>query len=416
MFARRVLELVQPGEDPLAHGAASALQGLAAWSTGDLALAETSYAASLVDFEQIGHISDVLGCSITLADIQVARGRLRGAMRTFDQALALASRHGLRSLRGTVDMHVGRAALLRELNELADARSELSLSRELGEHAGLPQNAYRWRVVMAQVCEAEGDATAAIELLDEAEQVYDGDFSPNVRPVPALRARVWIRQGRLADAAAWVAMRGLSVTDDLAYRARARAPPRGGRRPTLARLLVAERSLDQALDLLGRLLRAAEDGQRSGSVVEIRVIEALAHQSRGDMTSALASLRAALDLAEPEGLVRTFLDEGAPMTALLTAAASRGSASPYLRRLVAASGATQEPPARAPVHPMVETLSSRERDVLRLLATELNGPEIARELVVSLNTVRTHTKNLYMKLGVNSRRAALARARELDLL
>ena len=368
----------------------------------------TSYAASLVDFERIDHISDVLGCAFTLADIQVARGSLRGAMRTYDEALALASRQGPRTLRGQVGMHVGRASLQRELNDLAAARSELTRSRELGEHAGLPASAYRWRVAMAQVCEAEGDVDAAIKHLDEAEQVYDGDFSPNVRPVPALRARTWIRQGRLDEAASWAAQRGLSVTDEVSYL-------REFEHVTLARLLVAERD-EQALDLLGRLLRAAEVGKRSGSMIEIRVVEALAHQSRGDMTSALASLDAAIGLAEPEGYVRTFLDEGAPMTALLAAAAFRGGASAYLRRLVAASGVPSERPATAPTHPMVEALSSRERDVLRLLATELNGPEIARELVVSLNTVRTHTKNLYMKLGVNSRQAALRRARELDLL
>ena len=336
--------------------------------------------------------------------------------------MELASRHGSRVLRGTVDMHVGMAALHREFGDLAAARRDLTRSRELGEHVGLPQNAYRCRVVMAQVCEAEGDLEAAVDLLDEAERRYEGDFSPNVRPVPALRARVWIRQGRVDDALAWVSRQGLSVTDDLSYL-------HEFEHVTLARALVAEHtqeghesSLDQALELLGRLLRAAQDGRRNGSVIEIRVVEALAHQSRGDLTSALASLDEALGLAEPEGYVRTFLDEGAPMAALLTAAADRGGTSPYVRRLRAALGVTPDRPAR-PVdrrrpqrEPMVEPLSSRERDVLRLLGTDLNGPEIARELVVSLNTVRTHTKNLYMKLGVNNRRAALRRAHELDLL
>ncbi len=122
---------------------------------------------------------------------------------------------------------------------------------------------------------------------------------------------------------------------------------------TLARALVAEhaqqgdeRSLDQALELLGRLLRAAQDGHRHGSVIEIRVVEALAHQKRGDMTSALASLEGALSLAEPEGYARTFLDEGAPMAALLTATADRGSATPYVRRLRAALGVTPDRSSR----------------------------------------------------------------------
>ncbi len=240
----------------------------------------------------------------------MAQGRLRAAMHTFEQALDLASRHGGRVLRGTADMYVGRAGLHRELGDLAAARQDLARSREIGEHASLPQNAYRWRVVMAQVCEAEGDVEAAVGLLDEADRLYEGDFSPNVRPVPAVRARVWIRHGRVDDALAWAGGQGLSVEDEADYL-------REYEHVTLARALVADHartgeagSLDQALDLLDRLRRAAEDGHRHGSVIDIRVAEALAHQARGDLAAALASLEAALVLAAPEGYVRTFLDEG----------------------------------------------------------------------------------------------------------
>ncbi len=103
------------------------------------------------------------------------------------------------------------------------------------------------------------------------------------------------------------------------------------------------------------------------------------------------------------------------MVALLAAAARRGIATDYVRRLLAAVGDTQ-PPSSTSAERLIEPLSGRELDVLRLLGTELGGPAIARELVVSLNTVRTHTKNIYAKLGVNNRRAAVRRARELDLL
>jgi LuxR family maltose regulon positive regulatory protein len=267
---------------------------------------------------------------------------------------------------------------------------------------------------MAQVCAAEGDLEAASGLLDEAERQYDGDFSPNVRPVPALRARTWIRQGRVDQALAWAGSRGLSVADDLSYL-------REFEHVTLARALVAEHAqnaeerLGRALDLLGRLLRAAQDAKRTGSVIEILVVEAMAHQRRGDTTRALTSLDGALILGEPEGYARTFLDEGGPMAALMTAVIVHGTPSPYHRRLRAELGGTPVTPGPTD-RAMVEPLSSRERDVLRLLSTELNGPEIARELVVSLNTVRTHTKNLYTKLGVNDRRAAVRRAHDLDLL
>jgi LuxR family maltose regulon positive regulatory protein len=421
VFARRALG-VALSDDHLALGAASALLGLAAWSTGDLEVADASYAECLAHFERVDHISDVLGCSIALADIQVTQGRLRAAMRTYEQALELASAREGRVLRGTVEMCVGMAGLHRERDDLAAARRDLMRGRELGEQAGLPQSAYRWRMVMAQVCQAEGDLETAIDLLDEAERRYEGDFSPNVRPIPALRARAWIRQGRVSDALAWAGRQGLSVEDDLGYL-------HEFEHVTLARALVAEhaqtgdeRSLVQALELLGRLLKAAQDGHRHGSVIEIRVVEALAHQGRSDMTGALAALEEALRLAEPEGYVRTFVDEGEAMAALLSAAADRGDASAYVLRLRAALGATPNRPAHdstvreRTVPELVEPLSGRERDVLRLLATDLNGPEIARELVVSLNTVRTHTKNVYMKLGVNNRRAAVRRAHELGLL
>ena len=189
---------------------------------------------------------------------------------------------------------------------------------------------------------------------------------------------------------------------------------------TLARVLLAryaaeraEGSLQEATRLLERLLRAAEEGQRTGSVIEILVLQALAHQARGDIPAALAPLQRAMSLAEPEGYVRIFADEGAPMAALLRAAAKQGTTRNYVRRLLAAVTKTEDSTPAS--QGLIEPLSERELDVLRLLRTDLDGPDIARELVVSLNTVRTHTKNIYAKLGVNNRRAAVRRARELDL-
>jgi LuxR family maltose regulon positive regulatory protein len=144
------------------------------------------------------------------------------------------------------------------------------------------------------------------------------------------------------------------------------------------------------------------------------VLTALAHQMRGDVAAALRSLEGALALAEPEGYVRLFADEGAPMAVLLTAAAKRGIVPRYARRLLTAFGRTGAGTPAA--EDLVEPLSARERDVLRLLASDLSGPDIARELIVSLSTVRTHTNRIFAKLGVNNRRAAVRRAEELDLL
>jgi ATP/maltotriose-dependent transcriptional regulator MalT len=143
------------------------------------------------------------------------------------------------------------------------------------------------------------------------------------------------------------------------------------------------------------------------------VLQALACQAQDDIPAALASLRRAVTLAEPEGYVRIFADEGTPMASLLSAAAKQGTARNYVRRLLAAVNQTED--SEPVTQGLIEPLSERELDVLRLLGTDLGGPDIARELVVSLNTIRTHTKNIYAKLGVNNRRAAVRRARELDL-
>ena len=286
-------------------------------------------------------------------------------------------------------------------------------AEDLGEDHGLPQNPYRSRVATARIRVAEGDSAGALALLDEAERRYFGDFSPDVRPIAALRARMWIWEGQLTEAAGWARERGLRSSDDVSYL-------HEFEHITLARTLVArgqraraEDDLASAVDLLARLLGAAEAGGRIGSVIDILVTQALAHHARGDATAARAALVRALDLAEPEGYVRIFVDEGRPITALLRLAASGADASPYARRLLAVTASTEAAPVR---QPLIEPLSERELEVLRLLESDLDGPGIARELTVSLPTVRTHTRNVYAKLGVNSRRAAVRRAAELGLL
>jgi LuxR family maltose regulon positive regulatory protein len=150
-------------------------------------------------------------------------------------------------------------------------------------------------------------------------------------------------------------------------------------------------------------------------VVEVLALLGLAHQAGGDTTTAVATLDEALRLAESEGFVRVFLDEGAPMTALLMEATRHGSATALAGRVLAAAPTPPRPTVRPAPTGLVEDLSNRELEVLRLLRSDLSGPDIARELVVSLNTVRTHTKSIYLKLGVNSRRAAVRRAAELGL-
>jgi LuxR family maltose regulon positive regulatory protein len=175
---------------------------------------------------------------------------------------------------------------------------------------------------------------------------------------------------------------------------------------------VRDRDDTGAIGLLQRLRASAEDGGRDGVVVETLVLESLAHHALGDRAAAVAALDRALTLAEPERQLRVFLDQGAALTAILRSASFEGAAGVHAKRVLAASAG--EAPTR-PTAGLVDELSSRELDVLRLLRSELSGPEIARELIVSLNTMRTHTKNIYAKLGVTSRREAIRRADELGL-
>ena len=409
--AERVLETA-PADDHLTRAAAASLLGIAYWSEGKLKEAHAGWTAGRDGLMRAGHVADMLGVSIALADINLALGRLREPAHIFERALQVSAAEPGPALRGTADVHTGLAMVLRERNELEDARRHLLAGAELGESAGLPQNPYRWRVADALLKQDEGDPDGARSSIDEAIRAYVADFFPNVRPVAATRARIFIAQRRLDEARRWQRDAGLGAEDALTYL-------REYEHITLARLLLAQ-DLEggagadrQALPFLHRLLDAADHGGRNGSVIELSILLALASRQSG-IDEQLKHLGRALSLASPEGYVQVFVNEGQPMEALLKVAAKRHIGADYANRLLAAFGPPQQKPV---MHPdLIEALSDRELDVLRLLGSDLGGPEIARELAISENTMRTHTRNIYEKLGVNSRRAAVSRAEELQLL
>jgi LuxR family maltose regulon positive regulatory protein len=326
-----------------------------------------------------------------------------------------------------------------ERGDLSAAAAFLGKADEAGDSAGLPQNPYRWRVMMAFLRQAQGDTATALELLEDADRVYVGDFAPNVRPISSIRARVLAATGDLTPAKAWVRERGVGVTDELTYLSEYD-------HLTLARVLLAEHAADQdqaaladATGLLSRILAAAQEGGRTGTVIETLVLLALAQQAAASTAQAVSSLTHALRLAEPEGYVRVFTDEGAAMQELLDELARLRVRNPFAQRILRACAAARESAANIPepsaasvpdsgtdhggdvtagehtCQGLIEPLSDRELDVLRLLGSELGGPEIARTLHVSLSTVRTHTQHIYAKLGVNNRRAAVRRAHQLNI-
>jgi len=410
--AQRARELALEDDHVVRAGAAGFL-GIAFWTSGDLEAAHRAWSECVAQLEQAGHVADAVGATQALGDICIVQGRLQDALGTYQEFLERVPEQSRSLVRGTADMHVGMSEVFLERLDLATANDHLREAQELGEDAGMTQFPYRWRVTTARVRAAEGDVDGALVLINEAEHRYVSDFFPNVRPVAALRARLWIANSQLREALGWARQAGVSGDDELTYL-------REFEHITLARLLLAraksectEALIGDALALLGRLGEAATAGARAGSMIEILVLEALALQAQGDAVAALGSLERALTGSKPEGHVRVFMEEGQPMASLLREAARRGIAPAYIAELFAAGASPGRPSPKK--RGLVEPLSERELDVLRLLGSDLSGPDIARELMVSLNTLRTHTKNIYMKLGVNNRRAALRRAQELDL-
>lgn len=415
--------------DRLTVAAASALKGLASWSAGDLAGAHASYLTATKRLAAAGHISDALACTVTLVDLDLQRGRLDRAHQAARHALDLAGPgSGIAGdvVRGSADMWLALARVAWERGDATTTVEYLNAAADLGEAAGLPQQPYRWRVAMAQLRAAQGDSAAAHALLAAAESLFNSDFSPNVRPIPAVRARLHVRTGDLAAARRWVDSAQVTVSDDLSYM-------REFEHVTLARLLLAEHTrtgdqsrLSEAVALLGRLHEAAAAGERTATLIETRILLTLACDREGRLEDALDLLQQAVMLAQPQAWLRPFLDEEPRVRELLTLL-GRGSAD--FARAVAAAAAgpaelvtsTGEPAPRVASKgsggplALVAPLSGRELDVLRLLASELDGPAIARHLSVSLATVRTHTQHIYAKLGVNDRRAAVRRGAQLNL-
>lgn len=414
--AQRALTLLDP-DDAVARGVPLGLLSLAHWANGDLDAAYGMLSQAMEGFLAAGNLAAGLSGTFALADILAEQGRLRQAARTYRAALERVAEAGL-ELPGAAELHVGLAGILLEQGDPAEAERQLRTADALGERAVLPGDEARLRAAMAEVEAGLGHVDHALELLDAAERLRIRSPMPELRPAAALRAGVWLEQGRLAEAEAWARERGLPDPDDRRY---LRAFEQ--RMAVRVRLAAAERDPDDAeLDgiavMLEGLRSSAEAGGWNGSLLEILVLQALTERARGDTAAALDRLARALALAEPQGHLRVFVGEGRAMRALLREAVKHKAGGAYGRRVLAAFGSAAGTAAghrgassTAPIEPLTE----RELEVLRLLGSELSGPEIARHLRVSPNTVRTHIKNVYAKLGVNSRRAAVRCAEEIGL-
>lgn len=388
---------------------------------------EHMVAAAVAAARASGNLISTLRSMTLLARLQVLQGRLQAAASTYAAAAQIApGPDGLQGLVNSAAYYSGMGDLRREQNDFTAAARYLELGMERVRETLTVDAHVVWRCYLAQarLAQAAGNGSAALATLDQFEQIArERSYAPElIARAGAARARLWLMQGELAAATIWMERSGLDVDDSASF-------PREAEYVTLARVLIAQGRAGQTLELLARLLAAAEQGARMHSAIELLTVRALAWQAQGTFQAALADLGRALALAAPEGFVRMFVDEGWPIAMLLAQIA--GVASPVAeyasalqqafperqdtagrRREAAAPAAGRQPPASE----LVEPLSAREHEVLRLIADGHSNQAIAERLVVAVSTVKKHVNNLYGKLGVQSRTQALARARELRLL
>ncbi|HRF46195.1 MAG TPA: LuxR C-terminal-related transcriptional regulator [Anaerolineales bacterium] len=406
--------------DSLFRTRAMAMLGFAEYASGNLAEAEHQLLEFQNSMWQVHDLASAIGITFILADIKRVQGRLRDAIATYVQSLELADRLHAPAFLGASDLHRGLGELFCEQGDLDAAARHLAMAQRLGEQGALTGWPQRLYVARARLRELQGDPAGALTFLEEAERVVVRNPLPT-RSIVALQARMLVRLGRWKDALHRMHARGLTPHDPPAY-------VHEFEYLVLARVLTARYGADPVegerqdiVDLLDRLLTAASEGGRTGSVIEILVQQALTLQVCGDGLGALEALSRAVDLAEPEGYQRVFLDEGAAMRSRIRSLAQARGHPPgsYVCRLLAAFAQAVDRPRDCRLDwntELPEPLSEREVEVLRLLRSDLSGPEIARRLVVSLNTFRTHTKSIFAKLGVNNRRAAVRRADEIHLV
>jgi LuxR family maltose regulon positive regulatory protein len=353
-----------------------------------------------------------------LSQMRVIQGRLRAAEIPCEDILRLASQPGWEHLPAAGLGRVMWGRILYERNDLPGALEMLNAGIEGVRGYSLTRPEIIGCMLLAPVKLALRELTEARTLLERAwNMIQKNGLKQITIPVAANRARLLLSLGDEKPAFEWAQkLEPTAIVDPL-------DPALEYDQMTLARVWLQQGRLSEAQNLLARLLPAAEVAGRMGRVIEMLALKARLNSAEKQAVEAFVALERALILAAPEGFVRTFVDEGEPMRELLSAFYSKQenqSRRSYIATLLAAFGPPRTPPTSANHRPsvnqdLVEPLSGRELDVLRLIVEGLSNQAIAQKLFLSTGTVKVHIKHIYAKLDVNSRTQAVARVNELDL-
>jgi LuxR family transcriptional regulator, maltose regulon positive regulatory protein len=384
--ARRALEYLRPDDLP-ARAINTWALGAAHYMAGDRAGTISAYTEAISLSQAIGHTFVTKVATLGLGAVQETQNRLHQAAETYQQALDM---FGDQPLPLACEAHVGLARISYEWNDLDAAgrhgRAALLLARQFADTI---DRFVVCEVFLTKLMLAQGDAAGAAAILAQtSESVRRHDFVRRIPEVVAAQVTILLHQGNLAAAA------DLAQSHDIPI--------------SQARVHLARGDTSAALQVLEPLCRQVEARGWEDERFQVTVLQAVALLAHGETDAAVQQLSEVLTLAEPNGFVRTFVDEGAPMARLLSVAAGRGVMPGYTGMLLAAFA--------TPAQPSDELLSQRELEVLRLIAQGLSNQEICRRLFLALSTVKGHNRTIFGKLQVQRRTEAVARARELGLL
>jgi LuxR family maltose regulon positive regulatory protein len=408
-FAKQALQLL-PQSDQVVRSVVTFTLGTAYRLIGDHKQATHTLQAARRVSHLAGNRYLELGAMFTLADLTFDQGQLHQAFDIYQQTLKFATMPDGQELPAAGMVCFGLGLIQYEWNNLEAARENTYLAIDLCQQWGHFVNLAASLVLLSRLELAVGDLDGAQRAIQQAEEL-SREHALALRAeswVKAFRVRLWLAQGNLDAAARWAEESGITMTDDFSYL-------REAEYFSLGYVFLASGKYDQVLELTHWLQNAAEATGRIGSLIEAHVLRALAHQATGDLSQALNSLKRALTLAQPEGYIRVFVNQGKPMAELLRRAGTQGIEPHFVTGLLPEIDQISEsPPAEA--QPLIDPLTKRELDVLQLLAAGLSNAEIADQLVITVGTVKAHTASIYQKLNVNRRSQAVARARELNIL